>query len=167
MKLKSRPDRGGRICLLMLLNLVIFLGGVLGLAQAQVTDNSVTESMPVTECGSPHSLNQAKIVFVTDPNYAPDDPFADRLIEMDFSKNSYVFVELEKNRSFIGAYKYRKLAQNVGYLEGRDAIGSYILRYSITLVCKNALEGRYIFSQEKEGAVFDINQNMGRYYIYP
>lgn len=118
-------------------------------------------------CEAPDSLNKLKLVFVANFNYAPNNPFADTMIEMDFTKKSYVFVELQRKRSFIGAYQYRKLAQNVGYLEGRDTIGAHILRYSITLVCQNALEGGYIFSQVSEGASFDINQNMGRYYIYP
>ncbi|WP_298774129.1 hypothetical protein [uncultured Shewanella sp.] len=118
-------------------------------------------------CKMPDGLNKLKLVFVTDPQYAPYNPFANALIEMDFTKRSYVFVELQRKRSFIGAYQYRKLAQNVGYLEGKDAIGSHILRYSITFVCKNAFEGHYIYSQAQEGALFDINQNMGRYYIYP
>ncbi|WP_299491602.1 hypothetical protein [uncultured Shewanella sp.] len=118
-------------------------------------------------CEMPISLDKLKLVFVTDPNYAPFNPYSNSLIEMGFSRKSYVFSELQTEKRFIGAYKFKKVAKNVGYLEGKDVIGTHILRYTLTLVCKNAFEGRYIFSQEREGELSDINQNMGVYYILP
>lgn len=146
--------------------LSVFVGGH-SQAQSDVIDPLEPNNSLVSECESPSSLNNVKIMFATEPHFSPYDPFANILIEMDFSKKSYTFVELQTQQSFIGAYQYRKLAQNVGYVEGKDVIGAHILRYTILLVCKNSYEGRYIFSQAQAGDLSDINQNMGVYYIFP
>ncbi|MCL1127074.1 hypothetical protein [Shewanella surugensis] len=120
---------------------------------------------PIVGCEAPKTLMGLTIVFATDPNYAPYNPFADVLLEMSFSVKSYTFNELQGMHSFSGGYFYRKLAQNVGVLTGKDIVGPKLLRYSIVFVCKSREEGHYIFSQEQGENLPDINQNMGTYVI--
>ncbi|WP_299003819.1 hypothetical protein [uncultured Shewanella sp.] len=80
-------------------------------------------------------------------------------------KKSLTFIDLKSHTSLIGNYIYKKMTQNVGYLEGVDMIGGNAVGYTLTFVCKNKDEGRYIFAQKSEG--HDIKQITGVYYIIP
>lgn len=118
-------------------------------------------------CTLPALLDGRQFTNLSDPLYAPDNPNAGRMVQVNFSGDRYLLQVLGTPLAVAGTYRYQRLAPHVGEVRMTEAYPGGTSRYTLLLTCLTDQQGQFVFTQHDGPVEPRQRQNGGRWTLQP